>query len=143
MRRGLELRVRALEAAVPAEDEARESPFPQWLLDARQEAGLQFDRSDGDSLRQTVRVGPAPRASRTSRVALGRYLPIRPRAVSETLRPLQLRVKARVFIAGAFSIQGLEVSCFGSPTLWILNRDDSGGMGGNGFCGINFRVTER
>ena len=61
MRRGLELRVRPLEAAVPNEVEASKSPFPQWLLDLWQEGGLQFDRSDGDSLRRALRVGVGPR----------------------------------------------------------------------------------
>jgi hypothetical protein len=61
IRRGLERRVRALEAAVPAEEGARKAPFPQWLLDTWQESVLQFDRSDGDSLRQTVRAGGHPK----------------------------------------------------------------------------------
>ena len=52
MRRGLELRVRALEAAVPDEAEVQKSPFPQWLLDDWKESGQQLDRSDGDALRQ-------------------------------------------------------------------------------------------
>ncbi|MBZ5625195.1 MAG: hypothetical protein LAQ69_41815 [Acidobacteriia bacterium] len=61
MRRGLELRVRTLEAAVPDEAEVPKSPFPHWLLDAWQEGGLQFDRSDVDSIRQSIQVKGGPR----------------------------------------------------------------------------------
>ena len=55
MRRGLELRVRALEAAVPDEAEVQKSPFPQWLLDAWQESGQQLDLPDAATLRQHQR----------------------------------------------------------------------------------------
>jgi hypothetical protein len=46
MRRGLERRVRALEAAKADKAEIRKSPFPHWLLEAWQESGLQFGGFD-------------------------------------------------------------------------------------------------
>jgi hypothetical protein len=55
MRRGLELRVRALEAAVPPEDEVLKPPFPQRLLDAWKESGQQLDLPDAATLRQHQR----------------------------------------------------------------------------------------
>jgi hypothetical protein len=55
MCRGLERRVRALEAAVPDEDEVQKPPFPQWLLDAWKESDQQLDLPDGATLRQHQR----------------------------------------------------------------------------------------
>jgi hypothetical protein len=45
-------------------DEAKipKSPFPSWLLDTWQEDGLQFDRSDVQSIRQAIRVAVGPQA---------------------------------------------------------------------------------
>src|SRR5205809_3116867 len=46
------------------------------------------------------------------------------RAVSETLRRDAVRVKVGALTSGAFSIQPLEVSLFGMPILWVLDRTE-------------------
>jgi hypothetical protein len=110
MRRGLELRVRALEAAVPDEAEVRKSPFPQWLLDAWQEGGQQLDRSDGDTLWQDQpgqrQPGGEPGSESQSRHALHPDLG----HASEHLRRGQLPAKGKIRDDSVSQLQGPLVS---------------------------------
>ena len=56
MLRGLQARIRALEAVKAPPAELRKSIVPEWLMDAWLEQGLRFDRKDENSLRQAIRA---------------------------------------------------------------------------------------
>jgi hypothetical protein len=69
-------RVRRLERLHGKDQEtAPPKQFPGWLLDAWEQAGLQFDRSDINSVREAVRLANAA----------GRQEPIEPHNENESL----------------------------------------------------------
>jgi hypothetical protein len=54
MKAALLRRIEVLEQQIPDASQPAKSIVPEWLLDAWQAHGLQFDRTDDDSVRRAV-----------------------------------------------------------------------------------------